>query len=228
MKQKLKYLFGFFILILTIELNAQTTQMVNNDNTIDRDFVATSAFKKKILEQRITEKEINLFLEKNTDSLYSIYLVNKTSDSILISTQDWHLYLIQEAKDQNGDWKPIEYWEYSNCGNSYLTEKLGPNGILKTESLVYSGLLETEIRFKLLNNNQIYYSNSIIGFINDSQFSVPKNITDNRRYVIANHFGGSELANKILFLEPNGTKELAEKHDAYLKRMAELREKNRN
>jgi len=228
MKQKLKYIFGIFILILTFELNAQKAEMVINDNTIDRDFIATSDFKEKFLKQSKTENEINLILEKNTDSLYAIYLVNKTSDSILISTQDWHLFLIQEAKDQNGDWKPIEYWEYSTCGNSYLTEKLKPEGILKTESLVYTGNFETEIRFKLLNKNQIYYSNSINGFINKSQFSIPKNITDNRRYVIANNIGGSELANKILFLEPNGTKEFSEKQEAYLKRMAELREKNRN
>tara|TARA_R110002012_G_scaffold306153_1_gene510666 strand:- start:643 stop:1326 length:684 start_codon:yes stop_codon:yes gene_type:complete len=217
------YILGVFTLLLIFDLNAQTSEMVINENQIDRDFVLSLKLKEKIKEQSKFENEINLILEKNNDSLYSIYVFNKTTDSLKISSQDWHLFLIQEAKNQNGEWKPIEYWRYSWCGNSYLTDKLDPNGILKTESKVYKGSFETQIRFKLLNDNKIYYSNSIAGFVDLTQFQIPNDITEYQTYKRIETRGSSELLKKIIFLEPNGISEFIEKEEAYLEIMAELR-----
>ncbi len=226
--RNLTYIIGVFILLLTFDLNAQTSEMEINENRIDRDFASVSEFKAKTKRQSKTENEVNLILEKSNDSLYSIYVYNKTSDSLKISTQDWSLFLIQEAKNQNGDWKPIEYWMYSWCGNSYLSDKLEPNGILKTESKVYNGNFETQIRFKLLNDNKVYYSNSMTGFVNLSQFDIPNDLTEYRTYKRIETRGSSELLKKIIFLEPNGMKEFMEKEEAYLEKMAELRKKNKN
>ena len=227
--RNLIYLIEVFILLMTFELNAQTFEMETNDNLIDRDFVSSYQVKKKINRQSKTGNEVNLILEKNNDSLYSVYVFNKTNNPIKISSRDWHLFLIQEAKNQNGDWKPIEYHKYSWCGNSYQSEKLEPNGILKTESKVYNGNFQTQIRFKLLNQNKVYYSNSIPGFVNLSQFAIPNDITKYRIYkrIIETH-KDSELMKKILFLEPNGMKEFSEKEKAYLEKMTELRKKNKN
>ncbi len=227
-KCNLKYIIGVFTILLTFELKAQMNEMEINDNRIDQDFVPNSEFLKKINGQIKDNNRVNLFLEKTNDSLYSVYVINKTSDSISISTQDWHLFLIQEAKNKNGEWKPVEYWQYSTCGNSYLTKSIKPNGILKTESLVYFGDFKTEIRFKLLDNNQIYYSNAIHGSVNLSQFSIPNNLTENRNFERIDKIGGSELMNKVLFLQPNGMKEYGEKLESYLIKMAELRKKGKN
>ncbi len=199
-----------------------------NDNRIDKDFNPSSEFKAKINGQVKSENEINLILEKTKDSLYSIYVVNKTSDSISISNQDWSLFLIQEAKNKNGEWKPVEYWQYSTCGNSYLSENIEPNGILKTESTAYFGNFNTEVRFKLLNNDRIYYSNPINGFVNLSQFTIPSNITENRALERIKKVGGTELMHKVLFLGPNGIEEFEKKWESYLMEMAELRKKNKN
>jgi len=226
--RNLTYIIGVFILLLTLDLNAQTSEMETNKNRIDRQFVSSSVVKEKINEQSKSENEINLILEKSNDSLYSIYIFNKTTDSIKISIQDWHLFLIQEAKNENGDWKPIEYWKYSWCGNSYLSNKLEPNGILKTESKVYSGNFETQIRFKLLNDDKVFYSNSMAGYVNLSQFKIPNDITDYRTYKRIETRGSSELLKKIIFLEPKGMREFMEKEEAYLEKMAELRKKNKN
>lgn len=226
--RNLTYIIGVFTLLLIFDLNAQTSEMETNENRIDRDFVSTSEVKEKFNGQSKTKNEINLILEKNNDSLYSIYVFNKTTDSIKISSQDWHLFLIQEAKNQNGVWKPIEYWKYSWCGNSYLSDKLEPNGILKTESKVYSGNFETQIRFKLLNDNRVYYSNSTTGFVNLKQFEIPNDITEYRTYKRIETRGSSELLKKIIFLEPNGMREFMEKEEAYLEKMAELRKQNKN
>jgi len=227
-KRNLKYIIGIIILLLSFELKAQTNEMEKNENQIDLDFVSTDEFNAKISQQSKVKNEVNLFLEKSNDSLYGIYIVNKTADSLKISTQDWHLFLIQEAKNQNGKWKPIEYWAYSWCGNSYLSEKLKPKGILKTESKIYRGNFKTQIRFKLLNNNKIYYSNVIPGYINLSQFDIPNYITEYSTYGRIENLGGFELLKKVIFLDPNGLKEFAKVEKAFFKKMAELRKRNKN
>lgn len=227
-KHNLKYIIGVFILLLSFGLNAQTTEMVANENTIDEDFVVSYEIRKKIISHSKKENEINLISEKSNDSLFSIYVFNKTADTLTILTQDSHLFLIQEAKDKNGEWKPVEHWNYSTCGNSYLTKKIEPNGILKTESVAYNGKFETQVRFKLLNNDGIFYSNPIIGFVNLSQFSIPKGITENRFFERVETAGGNVLLKKILFLEPNGIQEFEKKWESYLVKMAELRKKNKN
>jgi hypothetical protein len=224
----LKYKIGVLMLFLTVELSAQTNEMVMNDNRIDLNFVLTTELKTTISKHSRIEIKINLVLQKTSDSLYSVYVVNKTSESISIATQDWSLFLIQEAKNKNGEWKPVEYWQYSTCGNSYLSENIEPNEILKTESVIYFGDFKTEIRFKLLNNDQIYYSNSIHGFVNISQFSIPSNIIENETLARIKKVGGSKLMEKVLFLEPNGMKEYSEKLDVYLVKMAGLRKKRKN
>lgn len=213
---------------MNFELSAQTSQMEINTNRIDQDFVSTSELKAKIYGLSKTKNEINLILEKPNDSLYSIYVFNKTTNSLEISIQDWHLLLIQEAKNQYGEWNPIEYWKYSWCGNSYLGYKLEPNGILKTESEAYKGDFETQIRFKLLNNDKVYYSNSLIGFVNLSQFDIPKDITEYRTYKRIETRGGRELLKRVIFLEPDGMKMYLENEKSYLEKMAELRAINKD
>ena len=183
-------------------------EMEMNDNRIDKDFVASSEFKTKINGQGKTENEINLIIEKTKENQFSIYILNNTTDSISISKQDWSLYLIQEAKDKNGEWKPIEYWQYASCGNSYLTNKLEPNGILKTESVAYNGNLETEVRFKFLNEKNIYYSNSVIGKINESQFNLPKDIKTKWPIRIIAKTISDQTLKDVIFLDPNGTEKL--------------------
>ncbi|MCB0494478.1 MAG: hypothetical protein KDC93_18905, partial [Cyclobacteriaceae bacterium] len=83
--RNLTYIIGIFILLLTFDLKAQTPEMETNENRIDRDFVSSSEVKEKINGQSYTENEINLILEKANDSLYSIYVFNKTTDSLKIS-----------------------------------------------------------------------------------------------------------------------------------------------
>ena len=98
---------------------------------------------------------------------------------------------------------------------------------MKTESKIYNGNFETQIRFKLLNDNKVYYSNSLVGFVNLSQFEIPNSITEYRTYKRIENRGSSELLKKIIFLEPNAIREFVKKEEAYLEKMSELRKKNR-
>ena len=68
------------------------------------------------------------------------------------------------------NWKAIEYFVHSTCGNSYAEIEL-PNGFCLDGLIAkYIGDFKTKLRVKLLFNGQITYSNIYDGKINKSQF----------------------------------------------------------
>ena len=162
MNNKYQFVSLVILIFLNLDLSAQNLEMKSNNNYIDAEHVTTLEIKKRINLQSKLSKDINVILQKNNDSLYDIYIYNQNIDTLSIYIQDNSVLLIQEAKSQNGKWKPIEYWLYSKCANSYHHYKLKPKGILKTNSKIYKGSFKTEIRFKLLNNNNVYYSNTLL------------------------------------------------------------------
>ena len=113
---------------------------------------------------------------------YPVYIVNHTKKNIRIEEQDGRLMMIQEAKDKNGNWRPIEVWRFSDCGNSYGGILLKPNNYLMTKIISYKGNFETELRLKLLNDTIVFYSEPFKGSINLSQMDTTLLDKENRRY----------------------------------------------
>lgn len=109
---------------------------------------------------------------------FPIVIYNPTIDTICLGLQDGRVTMIQEAKDENGVWRPIEFWRYSWCGNSYGALKLIPNKLAVVKVFKYDGDFETEIRLKLRNNGKVIYSDSYKGRINKSQFELPPDIRE--------------------------------------------------
>jgi hypothetical protein len=99
-----------------------------------------------------------------------IYIVNRTKKSIFISEQETELMLIQEAKDKKGKWKPIEYYRFSYCGNSYGDYVLRPNYYLMAKVFKYKGEFETLLRIKMVSDTTVIYSHPFRGSVNLSQF----------------------------------------------------------
>ena len=239
----MKIIFGIFFVFLTFNLNAQTSGMERNRNYIPWDVVLSSNVFEKFENQIKTKNQIVLIaqktedtlnsifvfsdIEKNTKSLYSIYIYNNTTDSLIIQRQDRSFYLIQEAKNKNGEWKPIEYWSYASCGNSYLTDKLEPKGIIETLSVDYDGDFATKIRFKLFNYDKVYYSNVLDGRINLMQFEFPSDFSNNRILSNIIRVGGEELLKKMIFLEPNSSSEFTEKNKIWLEGIISKQEKSK-
>ena len=82
------------------------------------------------------------------------------------------LYLIQEALDTDGRWKPLEF-RYGGSSSSILSNyhnRLLPKHYFATAIIKYHGSFKTKIRVKMKSGNRIYYSNVIEGHINRSQF----------------------------------------------------------
>lgn len=127
---------------------------------------------KQKLTDSISYFAVEKFLERNPKLLKAmpVFIINPSSEKVRVEGQDGRLMLIQEALDKSGKWKPIEYWEYSGCGNSYGGIALKPNYFILTKIVKYSGNFKTKIRLKFLNDSIVYYSKPFTASINLSQF----------------------------------------------------------
>ncbi|MFC4816066.1 MULTISPECIES: hypothetical protein [unclassified Flavobacterium] len=98
---------------------------------------------------------------------YPLLVLNRSNDTILSRFK-----FIQEAKDKNGKWKPIEcYYNFGGCGNpEQFHYKLIPEKYMVYPIIKYYGAFKTKLRVKLYNKGNVYYSNEFTGFVNCSQF----------------------------------------------------------
>ncbi len=106
---------------------------------------------------------------------FPIYLAKTSEDkTAIIETQDASLMMVTEAKDEHGNWKPLEYWSHSWCGNSYISFELKPQHFAFTRGIKCSGDFYTTCRLKLSNAADSLYSNEFKMTINKNQFTKPK------------------------------------------------------
>lgn len=112
------------------------------------------------------DREIN-FVEA-----YPVFIYNNSDSVINLTVQDGMISLIQEAKDEQGKWRPIEYWTYSWCGNSYSALSIKPGFYALTKIYKYNGDFDTLLRLKTIVKGETLYSNPIKGSINKSQFEL--------------------------------------------------------
>ena len=140
-----------------------------------------------------------IIAEIKNDSLFSIYVKNNKQSNIQIIPQDNKLKLIQEALTSDKKWKPIEFWVNSNCGMSYLRGINFKSGeIIGLTSKKYEGNFKTKIRFKVVINRNVYYSNAIATSINISKFK--KSVWYNRFKAVYYSNKNEKEVENILFL----------------------------
>lgn len=214
----------FFFFFITVVCYGQQNEMSYNDNYLEYEYKADDKIKAEF-SQGNTKERIQIIAKKTNDTLLAIYLKNKTKDSLELSLQDSSLFLIQEAKNKEGKWKPIEYWSYATCGNSYASQKIASEDIIKTNTKNYTGEFETEIRFKLLFENKLYYTNTLKGKIDSSLFQVSENAKKHYMYRNAIRSTDSLLAEKVLFLEPNALVQLSKRNKKWMKKVLKRRKK---
>lgn len=124
------------------------------------------------------------WLEDIPNGYFVGYLVNTTDSIFSAKKQDRSLIMIQEAIDENGNWRPIEYWVYSGCGNSYFSPlKLEPGKYLMLPIKKYHGNYKTKARLKFKYGTDVMFSDSFDVSINKAQFKAK---TDNVRGILYN------------------------------------------
>ena len=105
---------------------------------------------------------------------YPLYVINETKKNKLLDGKDGYVYCIQEAQDSNQRWYPIENLVSDFCGNGTWNLLLNKNEFALILIPKYTGNYKTKIRVRLKNNNCVYTSNIINGYINYSQFYLDK------------------------------------------------------
>jgi hypothetical protein len=105
-------------------------------------------------------------INNDFDKAFPVLIQNTSIDTICIGLGG-HISIIAEAKDENGQWKPIERGHAVGCSTGVHTIILPPNQYVLTSQLVYSGNFKTKLRIKMGNN----YSEEFNGTINKSQFN---------------------------------------------------------
>ena len=111
-------------------------------------------------------------LRRNYVQAFPLLVYNYENKNSYIYTGVGCHQMIQEAKDLDGKWKPIEY--LNNQSIDVIIPyfyKLKPKNYLATAIIKYHGDFKTKIRVKIRLNNYYYYSNEITGYINQSQFN---------------------------------------------------------
>jgi hypothetical protein len=118
-----------------------------------------------------------------------VILANTTDEKVALSASDSRLYMVQEAIDIDGKWKPVEYLPSSWCGNSYHTVFLPSHEYWEFAAAHYTGKRPTKFRIKLSitdpadQKTTTILSNEFEGSVNPKQFTVqqghePKSIMD--------------------------------------------------
>lgn len=109
---------------------------------------------------------------------YPVYIWNPTSKITSIPVEGVTTEMIQEAKDEKGNWRPIEYWVGGFCGNGMWNYILEPNYYVITSVYKYTGEFKTDLRVKFRRGNKVYYSDSFRGSVNRGQFKLHEYFND--------------------------------------------------
>ncbi|QBZ97413.1 hypothetical protein [Flavobacterium sangjuense] len=110
----------------------------------------------------------NIFkLPKTFVECYPLLIYNNSKKT----AYTYHIKLIQEAKDIDGKWKPIEFFsDAPSCLPSPFFHKHLPQKYNVVSIIKYHGNFKTKLRVKVKMGKHIYYSNEIVGQINRTQF----------------------------------------------------------
>ncbi len=107
---------------------------------------------------------IQIISNNDFEKSYPVIIKNVSNFTLIIGHGE-HIPFITEAKDKEGEWKPLQYQYLHRCGNNLKRLILPPNEIVLTSEVVYSGKFETKLRLRMGKN----LSEEFNGFINETQ-----------------------------------------------------------
>jgi hypothetical protein len=112
------------------------------------------------------------------EKLLHFSLINTSTEAIVFPTENGSLVMIQEARNEQGTWQAIEYWDKSWGGATNFAAEFSllPQHSVALFAPLYEGSFSTRIRFKLKirqnNTEAIFYSAPFEGSISLSQFQL--------------------------------------------------------
>lgn len=173
--------------LLEIKVDTKPKNFISTIEAHLRNGLEIEELDKKYFRKRI--KEVHS-ATNNRDFIAGIS--NYTTDTIFIPIQDGSLISIIEAKDERGEWKPIQFWPISGCGNSYHSESILPNQTIFFTVKKNFGNFHTSMRLRLHGSDTIFVSKEFKGSIDKEMFIIKENVIQDYRHI---------LCDKVFFLE---------------------------
>jgi len=117
--------------------------------------------------------QLNEKRQKTHSWSYPFLVYNSSKNNVIFENPiEGNIYVILEALDRDGNWKPIEFWEQHQflCGTGHRNYSLPAKTFLIGAFKRYRGNYRTKMRLKLNNFGEVMYSNVFEDTINYSQF----------------------------------------------------------
>lgn len=115
------------------------------------------------------------------DSIEYFILYNSGSKQIKLLRQDGSLITTKEAVNYQNKWKPVEFWIYSWCGNSYYPMILDPGQLMLFTTYKLKGGSNTTMRLRLkTESNAVLISESFESSVDPYYFELN---TEFRKYM---------------------------------------------
>jgi hypothetical protein len=113
-----------------------------------------------------------------------IRIVNRSDERVLFAAIDSHLYLVLEARNDKGEWQPVERTPHGtgprDCAVGFHCISLKPGQYWNLEGPRYTGSFKTKLRYRLdlgksdrdipQPGGKLIYSEKFDGAINPEQF----------------------------------------------------------
>lgn len=115
------------------------------------------------------------YMYPDSDSFYEyypVYFVNSTKTDKMFFGKDRYAFGIQEAFDNDSNWRPIEKRGFDFCGNGHWGLVVHPNEFVVVLMRKYEGVFKTGIRVRFVLGESVYVSKPFEGTINPNQFNV--------------------------------------------------------
>lgn len=165
------------------------------------------------LPMKIDEKEVDY--DKRSHDFYSemkrihyemtpVFIFNLSNkNQALEKPIGGSLQLITEAKDEEGNWKPVDFSEQFRplCRTGHQNYNLQSNRFIVAGVAKYQGDFKTQLRVKLKSFSKVFYSNSFEGNINKNQFNTAQVVADTEKRFSLGKMETRENKLKELFLE---------------------------
>lgn len=108
---------------------------------------------------------------KRLDSNEYFTLYNSGNKPIKLLLQDGSMITTREAVNYQNKWLPVEFWNYSWCGNSYYPISIEPGQLLLFTTYKLKGTGKTKMRLRLkTESNGILVSDSFEAFVDPDYF----------------------------------------------------------
>jgi len=104
---------------------------------------------------------------------HPLFIFNLSTTSNETELQDENLIAVQEALDSSNQWRPIQIWFWSWCGNSFENIVLKPKHFAIAKIPCYDGNYFTSLRVKIHAGHKIILSEVYKDWIDYNQFILP-------------------------------------------------------